>query len=523
MMDRSLLTDLGNSERFVRDHVHVLRYVGTWGKWIAYDGKRWVLDQQGQAENLAKETVRRMLLEAQANLEAVVRKLGEEADCDGDPVDQKRKLKEATYFVAWALRCHDAKQIASMIKLARSSPQLAVTHNDFDVAPMLLNVGNGTLDLENGKLRKHDPADLITKLAPVDFDPRATCPTWDAFLRRAMADDEETIDFLRRMQGYALTGVIREHVLGFLFGGGANGKSTFLSTMHAMLGDYAIRAPRGLLFRAKGERHDTGLTTLHGARFVSCAEVEEGAYFDEAIVKDLTGGDAISARRMREDYWTFTPTHKLFLAGNHKPLVRGSDEGIWRRIRLVPWLVTIPEGERDTELVTKLRAELSGILAWAVRGCAEWQRSGLGEPKAVTDATADYREESDPLREFVELHCIVEPDGRISRQQLRVAYTEFCEENGGEPVKARRFTESLRTRGVTEGPVKVMGKVKDGWKGIRLATEPERDRGHLRPVGGRGQVGSDSVDISLSAPARNDSPRNSPYQAPTTLRDGAAE
>ena len=222
-----------------------------------------------------------------------------------------------------------------MVTLAKSIPSVAITHDQLNADPMLLNVETGTINLRTGLLREHRRKDLMTKIAPVCFDPNATAPTWDAFLARAMGDSGELVNYLQRMVGYALTGSVEEHVVGFLFGGGANGKSTFLSTIHAMLGDYASPAPGGLLFRSRGERHPTELASLHGRRFVTCSEIEEGQAFDEALVKDLTGGDPIECRRMREDFWMYQPSHKLFLGGNHKPSVKGDDEGIWRRMRLI--------------------------------------------------------------------------------------------------------------------------------------------------------------------------------------------
>lgn len=509
-------TDLGNSERFVREHAARLRFVGSWKAWLTWNGACWNLDEVGGADALAKTTARAMLADAGAAHIAALAAL-ENADGDFDLEDAaKDRRKRAQTDLDWALKTHDSSRLDAMVKLSRSAAELAVTHKDLDADPWALNVTNGTIDLRSGKLRPHAPSDLLTKLAPVKYDPAATCPRWDAFVSQTMGGDTDLVDFLRRMVGYALTGVIREHVLGFLFGGGANGKSTFLSTMHAMLGDYAVRAPRGLLFRSRGERHETELTTLFGARFVSCSEVDEGAVFDEALVKDLSGGDPITARRMRENHWTFTPSHKLFLAGNHKPRVRGADEGIWRRIRLVPWTVTIPAAERDPELPEKLRAELPGILAWAVRGCAEWQRAGLGEPIAVTEATSSYREESDPLREFFELHCIFGPPETVARKQIRFAYEEYCKDNGAEPLGAKRFAEGLRHRGVTDTSVRHGGKVLDAWRGVRLATDSERDK----LVGRSDGVGGGSRFVSIGACARDVDHKLTHYKSLRPTPDG---
>lgn len=457
-------TDVGQAARIAREHGEKCRFVTSWNRWVAYDGKRWICDDGSKrVESLAVETARRAVAEAARAMANAAEK--------GDEDAQSSAKKD----LAWAQDSLKARQLRAAVSLIPAvAHDLCISHERLDSDPWLLNVQNGTLDLRTGILREHDPLDLATKIAGTDFLPEAKCPTWDAFVCRVMNDDPELVSYLQRMIGYSLTGEIREHVLGFFFGGGANGKSTFMNLVMRMLGDYAARAPRGLLFRHQGSSHETNLTTLHGARFVTCAEVEEGAAFDEALVKDLTGGDPIPCRRMREDFWTYLPTHKLFLAGNHRPHVRGSDHGIWRRIRLVPFEVTIPASERDPELPAKLVAELPGILAWAVRGCLEWQKRGLGEPLAVSEATTRYREDSDPLREFFESYCTFGPAERIARKRLRERYEEYARENGAEPLGAKRFAEGLRVREVTPAKVREGTRVHDGWRGVRLKTDLER-------------------------------------------------
>lgn len=465
-------TDLANAERLVRWHGGDIRFVSAWGRWLAWDGRRWVLEgADALVTRLAIATTRRMLGEAQR-----ARTAAELVMAEGGDAADKAKLQRAESAVAWALKSQDARRINAMISLAKASKRIAIKHDQLDANHCLLNLNNGTLDLVSGKLRPHRRADLCTKLAPVAYDPTATAPTWEAFLDRAMGGNVELVGFLRRCAGYALTGLIREHMLVFFYGEGGNGKSTTLAQFHAMLGDYAAVAPRGLLFTTRNQQHPTELAGLYRARFVTCAEIEEGRTIDEAKVKDLTGGDEISTRRMNEDFWAYKPTHKLFLAGNHKPVVRGTDAGIWRRIRLVPWTVQIPESEQDPALPAKLSAELPGILAWAVRGCAEWQAHGLGDPIEVREATAAFREESDPLGEFFSLRCMFEEDGRVTRKMLRCAYEEFAVENGiKHALDPKRFTEAVRVRGGRDTTVRDMGKPCDGWRGVRLLTDSERE------------------------------------------------
>lgn len=491
-------TDLWNAERLVELEGHVLRFVGAWKKGLAWDGRRWCLDETGHWDRAAIRTSQSLLDEAKESLNDAQDAAAQEDASEED----KKKHKEAKSHYKWAIESQSAKRLNSMRLIAQKAEVLAISHEVLDADPWLLNVQNGTVDLRTGELREHRKEDMITKLAPVDYDPEAEAPVWTTFLGRVMAENADLIDYLQRMIGYSLTGSVQEHVLGFFFGGGANGKSTFLSTIHAMMGDYAAPAARGLLFRSRTERHPTSLASLHGRRFVTCSEIEEGQTFDEALTKDLTGGDPINARRMREDEWQFTPTHKLFVAGQHKPTVRGDDEGIWRRMRLVPWLVTIPKEERDPLLPQRLRAELAGVLRWAVDGCLAWQKRGLNEPQAVRQATAEYREENDILGEFFRLRAVFVPEATISRKELREAYEIQCKESGQEPFGAKRFASRLRERGVRDTTVRRGTSVVDGWVGVRLATDVEREAASRWKVDA-GSVGTSSAQKSTTPNSEN--------------------
>lgn len=467
-------TDLRNAELLVEWHGAELRYVYAWRRWLGWDGKRWCVDDAGAPERAAVRVARRLLAGARANHNGALDRL--EADPENDSA--QRSLGSASKRIKHAVASQSSRGVQSMLKLACTDASVVVRHDDLDADPWALNVANGTIDLRTGKLRAHRREDLNTKLAPVDYDPSAKAPAWEAFVHRILGGNAELIAFVQRLVGYSLTGVIREHSLPFFFGDGANGKSTFTGAVRDVLGDYATAAPRGLLFGGS-ERHPTELTTLFRARFVTCSEVQRGQTFDEALVKDLTGGDAISARRMREDFWQFQPTHKLFLAGNHKPRVKGDDEGIWRRIKLVPFTVTIPAAERDAALPQKLRAELPGILAWCVRGCLEWQKRGLAEPRDVSNATAEYRDESDPLAEFFAARCALDETAKVPRAWLRTAYDDWCKENGVRyPLSSREFGERLRSRGVNDGgTMRIAQKPTpvDAWVGVRLRTDLERE------------------------------------------------
>lgn len=472
-------TDLANAESLVDQHGEDLLYCAQWDKWLAWDGKRFCLDDTGAVHRCAAEVTRDLFRQC-ADVMTEAFKQRERAQERGD-VDAERewgqRAGKAKRDWEWAVKSQSSRALSAMVSVAESDERIAIRYTDLDADPMKLNVLNGTLDLQTQSLSPHSREDRITKLAPVNYDPTLDCPTWTAFVDRIMGGNRDVIKFVQRMCGYALTGSIREHVLGFFFGGGANGKSTFLRAIYETLGDYAQPAPRGLIQEKKADSHPTELASLFRARFVVCSEVEPGKPFAETLIKDLTGGDPIMARRMREDFWPFDPTHKLFIAGNSKPVIRGDDEGIWRRVRLIPFNVQIPIEERDTSLPERLRQEREGIFAWCVRGCADWLQNGLGEPKEVMEATAAYRDEMDTTGEFLDRWCAFEADAKTPRQWIRKIYEEWCAEVGiKRPLEARSFAAKLKARGVTDANVKVDGKVKDGWRGIRLKTETERLR-----------------------------------------------
>jgi putative DNA primase/helicase len=281
-------------------------------------------------------------------------------------------------------------------------------------------------------------------VAPVDFDPDADCPVWRAFLARIFANCYSLIDYVRRAIGMSLTGVVHEHVLFFCYGRGANGKSTFLQTLLALLGDdYAIKANHDLLMAKKGEQHPTELARLHGKRLVACVEAGEGRRFHESLVKELTGGDTVTARRMREDFWSFEATHKVWLAANHRPTIRGTDDGIWRRVKLIPFTVRIPDDEQDPALKDKLKAELPGILTWALTGVADWQVQGLIDPPEVREATAEYRAASDVIAMFLDECCVMGPTCKVRSKDLYAEYNSWCETNGEQHVNLKRFGEAM--------------------------------------------------------------------------------
>jgi putative DNA primase/helicase len=445
------LTDLGNARRLVHRHGRNLRYCWLWRKWLVWDGKRWVKDDTGEVYRLAKETVSSIYQEAAAA-----------------PNDEARKElgKHATRSEAGA-------RIKEMVDLARSD--VPVMPDELDASPDLLNTESGTIDLRTGELREHRREDLITKIAPTTYRPDAAAPTWEAFLERVLPG-EDLRAFVQRAVGYSATGDTSEQCMFINHGGGANGKSTFQEAIAAALGDYAMRAPTEMLLAKRSDGVPNDVARLKGARFVSASETEEGRRLAESRIKDLTGQDTITARFMKAEWFDFAPTHKLWLSTNHKPEIRGTDAAIWRRIRLVPWTVSIPPAEQDKKLPEKLRSELPGILAWIVQGCLEWRRKGLQAPEEVRQATGDYRSEMDVLAAFLEECCILRSDAMASARNLYIAYKEWCEANGEPVEKQRRFGMRLTERGLRRQ--KVGGVYR--WYGIGLRHDrqgPSEDKG----------------------------------------------
>ena len=440
------LTDLGNAQRLVEMHGEDLRYCFQTNRWAIWDGRRWAEDMLGEIERRAKTTVRSMYRQA--------------ADY---PADDKTKREQ---LVRHALKSEGHRQITAMVALARSEQGVPVTTDQLDRNPWLLSVQNGTLDLRTGQLRAHRREDMITKLAPIKYDPSASCPTWQAFLERIMAANEGLTGFLQRAIGYSLTGSTRERVTFFLYGTGANGKSTLLETLGSLLGDYAeTTRSETLLIKTYDGGIPNDIAALKGARFVSTSETEEGKRLAEALVKAITGGDSLSARFMRGEFFKFKPSFKLWLASNHKPTIRGTDDAIWDRIRLVPFTVRIPEDEQDKDLPAKLREELPGILAWAVRGCLEWQHSGLGTPDEVRAATAAYRSEMDVLASFIDDCCVIADGARETATKLWETFTKWCQDTGERAGSQKAFGLRLEEKGFRPGRTK-SGRF---WIGIGLA------------------------------------------------------
>lgn len=435
-------TDTGNAER-IRDMFEgKLHYVSDWKSWLVWGGANWSMVPTIQPQ--VKEAVRRIHEEA--------------ANIAREDIQKTAK--------AFALKSESASSRRAAEFLVQSEPGVAISHHDIDADPWVLGCTNGILDLRTGKIREATPADLITRTTLLAYDPAAEAPTWENFLLEIMGGDESLVGYLRRAVGYSITGDVQEQKLFFLYGKGANGKSTFVNALLNILGTYAAPGAPELLMQKKTGAHPTEQADLVGRRLVSSQEIEEGRYWNEALLKQLTGGDPIQTRRMHEDFWTFQPTHKFWVSGNHKPNVRGTDDGIWRRLILIPFEQSF-KGREDRYLPQRLRAELPGILAWAVRGCLEWQESGLEAPEEIEKAVKEYRSEQDIIAQFLKDRCEQGAELTCSRQQLRSAYEAWCDAEGDRrPFSPRAFNNAMRDRGFVE--IRVGSDSVRSWAGVRV-------------------------------------------------------
>lgn len=424
------MTDIGNAERLVYRHGKDLKYCATLGGWFIWNGMYWERDETEEIKRRAKETVR---------------SIKDEAELINVNTEEKVKLKEK--MIKFATASESKHRITAMIDLSKAEPGIPITHDQFDRDPWLFTVKNGTLNLKTGEFRQHRREDLITKCAPVVYDPNATCPRWMHFLQEIFCSDCDLIEFVQKAIGYSLTGSTAEQVMFFLFGGGANGKSTLINIIQGMMGDYSQQAPTSLLMSKQSEGVSNDVARLKGARFVTTVETEDGKRMAEALVKQITGGDVITARFLRQEFFEFKPEAKVFLCSNHKPIISGTDYAIWRRIHLIPFEVQIPPEKRDKKLPEKLNAELSGIFNWALEGCMKWQREGLKPPSKVVAATEEYKEEMDSLGSFIEECCVLRPTSIVAVKDLYQEYSSWCEENGEFPMKNRMFSKRLKERG----------------------------------------------------------------------------
>lgn len=415
-------TDLANAARFTKRHGDNFRFTTERG-WMVWSGSRWQVDDKQIAIcKLAMESAESLLGE----LKDIPAGDRDKAYSVAKAAAQKRAIEAAV----WMARSHNPERIAA-----------------FDQRAMLLNCSNGMVDLETGKLLQHDRGAYCSLLTGCEYHEDAPAPRWEQFISEVCMANADLIAYVQRMCGYLLSADISEQCLFFLFGSGANGKTVLVETLTRVMGEYALGAETDMLMIRKHAGIPNDVARLRGLRACFLNETNKGQRFDEAKLKNLTGGDTLTARFLREEFFDFKPTHKLVLRGNHKPTVNGTDEAIWRRLRLIPFDLRLTPEQKDLHLERTLSKELPGILAWMVRGCLAWRKHGLGVPAVVAEAVGEYREESDTLGRFIEDCCNARNNLQVKTSDLYKAYRTFCEECGERYLSARDFPSELEQRG----------------------------------------------------------------------------
>lgn len=438
-------TDLGNARRLAARHGRDLRYCHELGGWFVWDEQRWALDRTGKVERLAKET-------ALATRRAGLR-------IKNDDSDTRKK------FLLFATRSQSEARLRAMTNLARSETEVAIAAEQLDAHPWLLNVANGALDLRTGKLRPHRRGDLLTKLAPVEYYADAHSDVLERFLDQLSGSDRELRDYLQRAVGYSLTGTTSEEAMFLLLGPGGSGKSTFIEAIKATLGDYVKTADfETFLKRSASGAPRNDIARLNGARMVIACEVDEGKALAEGVVKALTGGDTVTARKLYHEAFEFKPEFKLWLVANHAPVVSATDSGMWRRIQRIPCNNALRAEDQNPSIKAALqnvRVAGPAILKWALDGCLAWQREGLRPPRAIVEATKAYQAEMDPLTQFIAERCELGEDKVWSSEELSEEYREFAQEFGARSLSAKQMAQALRARGCR--PSKITSGARKGW------------------------------------------------------------
>jgi putative DNA primase/helicase len=458
------MTDVANAARFTMQHRELIRYSHERGAYLVHTGKLWKWDKSGLAVGLAKQTALSIYSEAPEAIEAA-----RKARAAGDEQAEARYAARAGALAKHAAASQKRERISAMLALAQ--PDIAIQLDQLDADPWLLNVQNGTVDLRTGELRPHRPADYLTKICRAEYHPDAVAVLFVAFLARIFRTHPTLIDYMQKVFGYAASGSTREQCVFFLFGLGANGKTTLIDIIMWVLGDYGSKADPDLLMQRDGSPgHPTSIADLFGARMAVCSESNDGKRFDESRLKDLSGETIIKARWMYGDFFSFVMTAKIFLYSNHRPIVRGTDLGFWRRMKLIPFVETISEDEKDRDLLEKLKAEADGILAWIVFGAVLWQLDGLGDPPTVADATNTYRTEMDSIGLFIDDICLKADGLKSYAADLYAAYSKWCTDAGEHPLSQKRLGTALAEKGFKSDRCTYSNRRK--WLGIGLKAIP---------------------------------------------------
>lgn len=450
LVDEFRATDVGNSHRLVRRHGENLHYDGTNQRWLIWDNHRWIPDDRLQVFEWAKDTVQTM------HELALSLRMG---------TPERNDLQK------WAKQSESSSRIDAMVKLSRSAGLVPVLADELDTNPWLLTLQNVTLDLRTGDAGPHQRDHLITRMVHTKWDPEAACPTWDRYLSTAMAGNTEMIGYIQRLVGYTLTGITSEQLMVFCYGPPDTGKTTLVETMASLLDEFAEKMPVDLLLTGLKDSGEYDLAKLKGARYAFAVEPGEERRLNISRVKELSGDDTIRGRNPYGKPFSFRPSHKIWLATNHQPNVRGIDEAIWTRLRVVPFEVQIPEADQDPQLKEKLKREFPGILRWAVEGCLAWQKAGLQTPDRVRNAVRAYKAENDIVASWAEMRLEWgDKDSRCTSESLHKDYTEWCRNHGEHGILTpNAFGRKFSSLAQQAGAKRVVGdNGRAGYLGVRV-------------------------------------------------------
>lgn len=439
-------TDITNRDYFLKAFGSKIRYCLMWNKFLIWNGTCWEIDKKGKVEEDCVDFVHHMYRGLRVITDLQLQK------------DFEKHLIKSESF----------RRIQALVGLLKMSKDIKVSDDELDTDNYLFNVNGITLNLKNGKGFTPEPTNLITKRSKFIYDKDAKCPTWDMFLLQIFNKDTDLIRFVQKAMGYSLSGDVREQCLFILWGTGANGKSTFLNVLQELFGDYACTTGTET-FMKKTSEQSNDLARLKGIRLVTTTEVEQGKALSESLIKQITGGDEITARFLYGEYFSFKPTFKIFMATNHKPKIRGADNGIWRRIKMIPFTVTIPAEQRDKTLTEKLIAENSGILNWLIQGYAMWRKEGLGEPDAIREANEEYRMDMDAVGTFVNDCFDIDATlrWRLPNQMLYQTYIKWCNVNNERVMSQKWLTMRMSEKGFKR-MVSNTGRI---WLGLTVKVE----------------------------------------------------
>lgn len=425
---RYLFDDTGNAERFTDMFGEVIRYSYINKKWLYYDGRRWCFDYTGAIKRMADE---------------IVNTMADDLPIYTLNVEDEEEAKKL--FMKHVKASRSSKSKTAMIK--ESEHKVSILPNQMDICKTIFNTPNGIINLKSGKLFPHDCKKYITKIGYTEYTENIDCPEWLKFLDSIFNNDKELIKYIQKAVGYSLTGSTQEQCIFILYGTGRNGKTTFIDVITDMFGDYAINIqPETIMVKNYNGAANSDIARLKGARIVTSVEPNEGMRLNEGLIKQLTGGDKVTARKLFEDEFEFKPEFKLWLATNHKPIIRGTDTGIWRRMHLIPFTIEIPEDKVDKSLKSKLKNELKGILKWAVEGCLLWQKEGLEMPQIIKQATKEYRNEMDVISAFLEECTEVNSSSKVGASELYEVYKKWASDNNEYEMSSRKFGIEMTKR-----------------------------------------------------------------------------